>query len=79
VVIGTLTVCLSSAFRFLMSIGPSGVDPVSLPVMILRSVKMTSSAVSGLPSWNVMSGRSLMIHSDVDPFGLMSSASTNSA
>ncbi len=47
--------------------------------MSLRSVKMTSSAVSGLPSWNVMPGRSLMIHSDVEPCGLMSSASTNSA
>ena len=37
--------------------GPSGVEPVSFPVMIRLSVKMTSSAVSGLPSWKMMPGR----------------------
>src|SRR5690348_6116660 len=46
--------------------------------MIRRSVKMTSSAVSGLPSWKVMPGRSLITQLDVEPCGLISSASTNS-
>ncbi len=58
--------------------GPSGVEPVSFPLMIRWSVKMTSSAVSGLPSWKVMPGRSRITHCDVDPCGLISSASTNS-
>ena len=43
-----------------------------------RSVKITSSAVSGLLSWKVMPLRRLMTHSEVDLRGLMSSASTNS-
>ena len=73
-----MTVRLSSFFRFLTSIGPSEVAPLSFWVMILVSVKMTSSAVSGLPSWKVIPGRSRMIHSEVDPCGLISSASTNS-
>ena len=40
---------------------------------------MTSLAVSGLPSWKVMPGRSLITQLDVEPCGLISSASTNSA
>ena len=60
------------------SIGPSEFAPVSFPVMSRLSVKMTSSAVSGFPSWKVIPGRSRITHSDVNPCGLISSASTNS-
>ena len=42
------------------------------------NVNATSAAVSGLPSWNVMPERSLITHSEVEPCGLISSASTNS-
>ena len=77
-VMGTCTVSLSSALSPLRSIGPSGVAPVSFPLTIRRIVKMTSSAVSGLPSWKVMPFRSLITQLDVEPCGLISSASTNS-
>src|SRR5260370_41334463 len=39
---------------------------------------MTSSAVSGLPSWKVTPFRSLITQLDVEPCGLISSARTNS-
>ena len=69
---------LSSFFSPFTSIGPSEFAPVSFPLMSRLSVKMTSSAVSGLPSWKVMPCRSLMTQLDVEPCGLISSASTNS-
>ncbi len=69
---------MSSAFRPFTSTGPSGVAPVSFWLMILVRVKMTSSAVNGFPSWKVMPGRSRITHWEVEPCGLISSASTNS-
>jgi hypothetical protein len=70
---------LSSFLSPFTSIGPSGVAPVNFPLMIRLSVKMTSSAVSGLPSWKVMPCRSRITQLDVEPCGLISSASTNCA
>ena len=77
-VIGTCTVRSSTFFRLGRSTGPRDVAPVSgdLGLRMRWSVKMTSSAVRGLPSWNVTPLRSRMVHSEVEPCGLISSAST---
>ena len=73
---GKLTVRSSIFLRFLYS----SVDSWAAPglgffgFMMRWKLKMTSSAVSGFPSWNVTPERNRTVHSVAVAFGVISSA-----